>query len=362
MLWSFSIGRIAGTELRIHLTFFLLLAWIGASAWAEGGLPAAVENVVFVAALFACVVAHEFGHALAARRYGIATPDITLFPIGGMARLERMPERPRQEIVVALAGPAVSIAIWAIISALGGVPDVAQFERIEQTDIGFWERLGAVNLFLALFNLLPAFPMDGGRVFRALLALRVGRPRATRIAVGAGQVLAAGLGLVGLLGGSPVLVLIAVFIVLAGGAEGSEVALRDIARHMSARDAMITHFETLGPEDGIEAASAALIRTTQHEFPVVDSQARPVGLISRNAIFAATTGPDHPAGLRVGSVMSEVFPSVDVRAPLDPVLDLMHSKGAEAVGVIEPGGRLVGYITRENIGEMMVLAGRGRRG
>src|SRR6056297_3471320 len=115
MGWSFSIGRLFGSELRVHVTFFLLLIWIGAVAWSAGGMAAAAENVLFVAALFACVVAHEFGHALTARRYGIRTPDITLLPIGGLARLERMPEKPREEILVALAGPAVNVVIWLVL-------------------------------------------------------------------------------------------------------------------------------------------------------------------------------------------------------------------------------------------------------
>jgi stage IV sporulation protein FB len=179
MTWSFPLGRLFGSELRVHATFFLLLLWIGAVAWLAGGPAAAAENVAFILVLFACVVAHEYGHALMARRYGIATPDITLLPIGGLARLERMPERPGQEIAVALAGPAVNVAIWAVLVLVLGVDtDVARLAAIEDAGAGFWGRVAAVNLFLVAFNMIPAFPMDGGRVFRALLAMRLGRVRA----------------------------------------------------------------------------------------------------------------------------------------------------------------------------------------
>jgi Zn-dependent protease len=176
MSWSFSIGTVLGSELRVHATFLLLLAWIGTAAFASGGPIAAMVNVAFVVALFACVVAHEFGHALMARRFGVRTPDITLLPIGGMARLEKIPEAPAQEIAVALAGPAVNIVIWAGLTLLFGAGDsLSTLGAIDDTGEGFVARLAAINLFLAVFNMIPAFPMDGGRVLRAALATRMDR-------------------------------------------------------------------------------------------------------------------------------------------------------------------------------------------
>ncbi len=181
MSWSFPIGRVFGSEIRIHLTFLLLLAWIAITSASDGGGAAALNSVVFVVSVFACVLLHELGHAIAARRYGITTPDITLYPIGGLARLARIPEKPSEEVVIALAGPAVNVAIVAILLVLGAhlTTDINAFNSYGEA---FWSQLAVVNLYLVGFNLIPAFPMDGGRVLRALLALRIGRPRATQIA------------------------------------------------------------------------------------------------------------------------------------------------------------------------------------
>lgn len=360
MTWSFPIGHLLGSELRVHATFFLLLAWIGAAAWIASGPVAALINVVFVLALFACVVAHEFGHALMARRYGIATPDITLLPIGGLARLDRMPEKPGQEIAVALAGPAVNVVIWVVLLALGAETDLEKLAAIEDGGAaGFWGRLAAVNLFLVLFNMIPAFPMDGGRVFRAALSYGMGRVAATRMAARSGQVLAFVFGFLGLTWGSPILVLIAIFVFVAAGAESADVGLRDMARHMRARDAMITQFEALQPADTLQVASNAVIRTTQHEFPVMDAGGGLRGFLTRNALFAALAEGNRMRP--VADTMTEGIPTVPLAAPLDAALDALQDSGAPAVAVTEPSGRMVGYITRENIGELMVISGRERR-
>lgn len=358
MGWSFRIGTLWGTEVRVHATFALLILWIGLSALAAAGPAAAAENVVFVLALFACVLSHEFGHVLMARRFGIPTPDITLLPIGGMARIERMPERPGQEIAVALAGPAVNVAIWAALMLLPGArTGLDQLASLHDPAAGFLGRLASVNLFLAMFNLLPAFPMDGGRVLRAALAAWMPRPRATRIAARAGQAIAFVFALAGLMAGNPLLVLIGVFVFVAAGAESADVALQDMARHLRARDAMITRFETLTPDDSLEAAAAALIRTSQAEFPVLDAEGRLQGLLTRDAIFAAIADPQvsrQPVAL---AMLAEV-PTVDLAAPLSDALAGLRDGAAQAVAVTDRGGRLLGYITRENIGELMVLRAR----
>ena len=357
MTWSFSLGRLFGSELRVHLTFFLLLAWIGLAAYSEGGLPAAIENVGFVVALFACVVAHEFGHALAARRYGIRTPDITLLPIGGLARLERMPENPRQEIVVALAGPAVNIVIWAVlVGIVGAEMQLDQLAQIDSTGPGFLGRLAMVNLILAVFNLIPAFPMDGGRVFRAVLSLSMDRVRATRIAATAGQFVALLLGYAGLSTGNPVLVLVAVFVFIAANAESQDVAMRAATRQLLAREAMITRYESLTPQDTVEAAAAALIRTTQHEFPVLNPDGSLLGFITRTALFTALAG-DGSRMRPVAEILETDIPQVGLATGLETVLEALHN-GAPAIAVCAEGGQMIGYITRENIGELMVVKGR----
>lgn len=356
MTWSFTLGRLLGSELRVHVTFFLLLAWVGFATYSAGGWAAAAENVLFVLALFACVVAHEFGHALMARRYGIRTPDITLLPIGGMARLERMPEKPGQEIAVALAGPAVNVVIFALLLLLGADPGTDTLTAIDSAGPDFLSRLAVVNLFLAVFNMIPAFPMDGGRVFRALLCLAMDRVRATRLAALAGQVVAFLLGFAGLSTGNPILVLIALFVFVAANAEAQDVAMRAVSRRLLAREAMITSYEALGPQDTLHSAAQAVIRTTQHEFPVLDDDGRLQGFVTRAGLFAALAG-DTTRGAPAASIMESEIPTVGLTDGLETVLSMLH-KGAPAVAVLGEAGQMLGYITRENVGELMVIRGR----
>lgn len=358
MPWSLTIGRLFGSEIRIHVTFLLLLLWIGFAAYQSGGQAAAIESLAFILAIFACVVAHEFGHALAAKRYGIATPDITLLPIGGVARLERMPERPREEIVVALAGPAVNVVIaGALFLFLGARFDAASVEALDNPAAGFLARIATVNVFLVLFNLIPAFPMDGGRVLRALLAMHYDRATATRYAARAGQVLAFGFGFWGLTTGNVFLVFIAVFVYLAAAGESYQVGMEDAGRTVSAREAMITRFETLGPQATLANAAEALIRTTQHEFPVVDGAGQLRGILTQKALIQALarTGRDTP----VVEVMARDVPTIRENAALSFAVKTMRDHDAPALGVVDRDGRLVAYITPENIAEYMMLARAG---
>ncbi len=359
MTWSFAIGRLLGSELRVHATFFLLLAWVGAVAWVAAGPAAAAVNIAFILVLFACVVAHEYGHALMARRYGIATPDITLLPIGGMARLERMPEKPSQEIAVALAGPAVNVAIFVVLVVVFRVDlDVGALMQIEDPREGFLARVAMVNLFLVLFNMLPAFPMDGGRVFRAVLSIWMPRVRATRLAANAGQVMAFVFGFLGLFTANPLLVLIAVFIFIAAGAESSFVAMQDFGRHTGVRAAMITSFESLHEDATLNEAASALIRTTQHEFPVVDAQGHMVGLLTRKALYAALAAEEGRRTRPIAPHIDRDVPTVPLEAPLEAAMEAMHRGQSGAVGVVGRHGGLIGYVTHENIGELMVVSGR----
>ena len=212
MRWSLKVASISGIEVRIHLTFLLFLAWIWVSYYRVAGLAGAVQGVLFVLALFACVLLHEFGHAFAARGFGIATPDITLLPIGGVARLSRIPDQPWQEFVVAIAGPLVNVVIaGALIFVVHRSAELQQLEYLENPRVELLSRLASVNVMLVLFNLIPAFPMDGGRILRALLAMTMPYARATQIAAWIGQGLAVVFGIYGLFG-NPLLIFIAFFI------------------------------------------------------------------------------------------------------------------------------------------------------
>jgi Zn-dependent protease/CBS domain-containing protein len=354
MSWSITIARIAGSEIRIHLTFLILLAWIGIAQYMAGGADAALDSIAFVVAVFACVALHELGHALAARRYGISTPDITLLPIGGLARLSRVPEKPSEEIVIAVAGPAVNVVIAvALVVVFGARFEPVSMSEIENPTYGFLTRLAVVNIFLVLFNLIPAFPMDGGRVLRAVLAYRLGRRKATELAARIGQALAFAFGFLGLIGGNVILVFIAIFVYLAAAAEAGQVGLMEAARRIPIRRAMVTAFEALSPQSTVDDAASALIRTTQREFPIVDGAGHLRGFLTRDAMIAAlqATGPQTP----VIDVMSKEIPTVYQGQPLAIAVRRMQENGAPLVGVLDDDERLVGYVSQENLAEMMML-------
>jgi Zn-dependent protease/CBS domain-containing protein len=353
MSWSLNIGTITGTAVRVHVTFLLFLGWIFAASWAAGGPEAAWQGLVFLVLLFACVVAHEFGHIYTARAFGIATPDVTLLPIGGVARLERIPEEPYQEFLVAIAGPLVNVAIAIVLIAIAGAGvNAADLYAVESTQTSMIDRLAAVNLFLAVFNMIPAFPMDGGRVLRALLATRLGFVRATEVAAFIGQGVAFALGFVGLFT-NPMLIFIAIFVYLAASSEAHLVAIRAMSRGVPVTAAMLTQYTTLTPEAHVDDAVQAVLRTSQGEFPVVDGAGRPVGLLGRSDLIRALKerGPD----ARVADAMTATIPSVGQRSCLEDAFRLLQEKSAPAVAVVDGAGRLVGLVTSETIGQMMML-------
>ena len=239
MRWSPAIGTVKGTAIRVHWTFLLFLAWIILAAYGAAGAGAALGAGLFFILLFLCVLLHEFGHILTARKFGVQTRDVVLLPIGGVAQMDRIPEQPRQEFLVALAGPAVNLVIaLALIAALGGLPQHVDVE-INNLGADLPLHLAYANLALALFNLIPAFPMDGGRALRALLASRFGYVRGTAIAAAVGQTLAIGLGLYAILIGHLILGLIALFVYFAAGAEAGMVQMRGQTLDSLASDVMI---------------------------------------------------------------------------------------------------------------------------
>ena len=284
MKWSWKIARLAGIDVFMHPTFLLLLAWVGVADFLPGhSLTAAARGIAFVLLLFVVVVLHELGHALTARRFGIRTLDITLLPIGGVARLERMPDKPLQELLVALAGPAVNVVLAVIVFlAVAFGRQFSEFASLGIFGGSFLARLFQVNVALAIFNLLPAFPMDGGRVLRALLALRLDYVRATNIAAAIGQGMAVLLGLFGL-AANPMLVLIALFVYLGAGQEARLVRMKAVLNGISANQVMITDFRALSPRDPLGRAAELLLAGSQHDFPVVED-GRLVGLLTRDRL------------------------------------------------------------------------------
>jgi Zn-dependent protease/predicted transcriptional regulator len=361
MKWSAKIGEYAGIGVYVHATFLILIAWVGMAHWvAERSIAAAVMGIVFILALFACVVLHEFGHALTAARYGIKTRDITLLPIGGLARLERMPDDPRQELWVALAGPAVNVVIAALLFvALSATGSLTPIGELGVTRGSFLERLMFVNVLLVLFNLLPAFPMDGGRVLRAVLALRMEYTRATNIAATLGQGFAFFFGLVGLFT-NPFLVFIALFVWIGAAQEAALSQMRAALGGIPLERAMITEFRTLSEYDSLERAVELLLSTTQQDFPVV-SGGTVVGVLTRQDLLTALTrdGRERP----VIDVMRRDFQVADVSEMIEMAFQRLQACDCHTMPVLRRGA-LVGLITMENVGEFVsvqaALGGRSR--
>ena len=263
MTWSLKIGQIAGTAVRIHITFLLFVAWIWAASYFADGAPAAWSGLAYILALFLCVLVHEFGHILTARAFGIATPDVTLLPIGGVARLERIPENPVQEFLIAIAGPLVNVAIAIVLIALFDARlDTAHLAAMENSKVSLIDRLAIANLFLAVFNMIPAFPMDGGRVLRALLAIRMEYLKATQIAAGLGQGLAFVFGFIGLFT-NPFLLFIALFVWIGAAQEASAVQMKSAFAGTPIRAAMLIDFQVLGPSDTLADAVNLVLQGSQ---------------------------------------------------------------------------------------------------
>jgi len=350
MSWSIPIFRAGGILVRIHVTFLLLLGWLGFTYYMQGGSAAAANRVFFILLLFACVLLHEFGHAIAAKAFGIKTPDITLLPIGGVARLERMPEKPSQELVVALAGPAVNVVIALGLFLVIGFQRITDTAAVEGSSM--LVKLMVINVWLVLFNLVPAFPMDGGRVLRALLATRLNYARATQIAATIGQGCAFIFGFIGLFG-NPMLIFIALFIYIGASQEASLAQMKDMSRGLPVSSAMVRDFRTLPADALLSEAVDALLATSQHDFPVVDERGAVAGVLLRNDIIAALRRDD--PNLRVADIMRRGIPTVSTGTSFDEAFRIMQEANCPAVPVLDRMQRLVGLLTPENVTELMMI-------
>ncbi len=357
MSWSLPILRIAGIQLRIHVTFLLLIGWLAFGYYTEGGSAAAAGRVFFILLLFLCVVLHEFGHAFAAKAFGINTPDITLLPIGGVARLERMPEKPGQELVIALAGPLVNVVIALGLSVAIGWRSAAGVEVFESPNL--LTQLLAINVLLVLFNLLPAFPMDGGRVLRALLATRFSYARATQIAASIGQGFAFVFGFIGLVW-NPFLIFIALFVYIGASQEAALAQMKDVSRRFPVSSAMVREFRTLPESATLEEAVDALLATSQHDFPVLGENGNVAGVLTRHDLIAALRRGD--SAIRVGDVMRRDIPTVTTGTRFEEAFRIMQECHCPAVPVLDSMKRLVGLLTPENVTELMMVQSAMPRG
>jgi Zn-dependent protease/predicted transcriptional regulator len=353
--WSWRVGVIAGIPIRIHLTLALLLAWI-AFAHTVGGLgpTATLLGLMLVVLVFVIVAVHELGHALMARRFGVHTREILLLPIGGIASLERMPARPAHELAIAIVGPAINLVIagllWAGISLAGGETDIRDVTTLGEA---FVTQLLWINIVLAVFNLIPAFPMDGGRVLRALLSMRLGRERATDVAAGLGKTFAVLLGVVGLFY-NPWLVLIAVVIWFGARHEAELVHVRAAIADVPVRLAMNSQIDTISSDEALEEAARLLVTTGQNQLPIVDD-GQTVGVLTRGDIAAgiATSGPD----AKVTAAPHHDAITIAPTESLDTVFDRIVET-PDAVAVVVDRGIPIGIVTSEQLATFVALRTR----
>ncbi|MFN7020163.1 MAG: site-2 protease family protein [Phycisphaerales bacterium] len=366
---SLTIVTISGVPVRVHWTFLILLAWVFGTGFVQGGTVAdGLRMVGLIGAVFACVVAHEFGHILAARSFGIRTRDVTLLPIGGVASLEKLPERPWQELVVALAGPLVNVVIvLALLPGMlwpGGLDSLMNVGR-EWRGLGrdFVTSLAVINVWLVVFNMIPAFPMDGGRVLRAVLAMFMGRVEATRAAATIGQALAVGFALFGIFAGLPMLLVLALFVFLGAGAEAAGTEAQEMLRGVPVSAVMLREFRVLGETDTLRTAVDELLANSQADFPVTRDgtpETEVVGLLTRADLVRvlAERGPSAPVSVAMRASCAAVGPDL----PAQRALEALRGGECPMIPVVL-GGRLVGLVNAENISEaIMVRSALGRRG
>jgi Zn-dependent protease len=350
MKWSWKIGKFAGIDVYLHTTFFLLIGWIALSYWfQENSIVAVISGVGFILALFASVVLHEYGHALTARKYGVKTRDITLYPIGGVASLERIPEDPKQELWVALAGPAVNVVIAAILFIWLGVTSALEpLSNISMTGGSFIERLMVTNLILVGFNLIPAFPMDGGRVLRALLALKLEYTTATQVAASIGQGVAFIFGFIGLFS-NPFLVFIALFVWIGAQGEARMVRMKSALNGIPVSRAMLTNFEILSPEDKLSTVVDFVLSGDQKDFPVV-SDGQVVGILTQSGLLNGLrgNGEDSP----VANAMQKSFKTAEPFDMLESAFARLQNCNCHTLPILRYG-QLVGLVTMDNIGEFI---------
>ena len=358
---SFKIGRAFGIDIKVHWTFFLLLIFFAFLGYQDSGSPITMlVTVAVVVALFICVLLHEFGHSLVAQRLGIEIPDITLLPIGGLARLKTLPEKPADEVKIAIAGPLVNVVLAPVFF---GAALLLGADLLDPPDLlsgvgsvgGVFVYLGYLNVALAVFNLIPAFPMDGGRVLRGLLATRMGPVRATDISSAVGQFFAIAFFFFGLLYGQFLLALIAVFIFFGASGEAQMVRQRELMRGLSVSDVMGTkrRTETVTPYHNFGQVLDSVLHGYQEDFPVVDEDGKLLGIITRNEILAAAHSPDQYATVR--DLMKTDVPTISPDADLftDGYRTLQES-GLRAIPVTQ-NGELVGMLTMDDVGQASLL-------
>jgi Zn-dependent protease len=365
MKWSYRLLRVSGIDVRVHATFALVILY-GAWVWGSShGIFGALFGVLFVCALFACVALHELGHSLVAQRFGVSVREIVLLPIGGIARLGSEPQRPSHELFIAIAGPLVNVAIAVVLAGvalltLGFAPvlDGTLVEKLVDSVLAGPSAVALLvlllwgNVALAVFNMIPALPMDGGRVFRALLAFVMKRSRATAIAATVGQVLAAGVGAIGIFSHNPMLAVIGAFVFLGASQERLSARAHELLSTLRAADACDPRALVLAPGDILAAAAEHLVRSSQVHFAVAHGD-RLVGTLSRDDILREAKS----GGLEryVAGIMRRDVDEVVGDVSLEDVRSRLMENGGQPVAVVGPSG-YHGLLGFEDIARVMALS------
>jgi len=355
MKGSLKLGNITGIGIYIHWTFTLLLVFIIFVNLRSGQTPMQIVwSVLFILCIFSTVFLHELGHALAAKKYGIKTRDITLLPIGGLARLERIPEKPKEELVVALAGPLVNISLAILTGIFITVPENAEvlINELKQgiNSNTFFINFFIVNLWLALFNLIPAFPMDGGRVLRALLTFKLQRHVATKIAARIGQLIAIGFIVLGFFV-NPFLIFIGIFIIIGAQIENEYTQSKYFLKGYSVRDIIMKDYQTIESEENLKKA-VFLLLNSQNKYFLITQNGEPIGTLNRDQIIEGLSvkGDQEP----VTTFMNSNLIYLHVDALLENVFELIYEHKSELILVTE-NDKIIGTLDTENLLEFILI-------
>lgn len=365
MKWSFKIGRLLGIELRVHLTFFLIVAW-AAYVWgadAENQTQGAIYGAFIIIMLFICVVIHEMAHSKMAQHFGAGVASITLLPIGGVSQLKSMPEEPKKELLVSVVGPLSNVVIAALLAVVWLLlPNRVSLTSMSADELlnfltsvslqGFITYMLVINIMLALFNLVPAFPLDGGRVLRSILAMFMPSIQATRIAKTIGQGLALAFGVAGVFAQNPIWVVIAVFIFFGASQEGSGAEMKNILTRLTVRQALTGKHDVVKPDTPLGDVVNIALHSYQEDFPVLGNKGQLVGLLTRGNLLAGLhkLGSDAP----VREVMEKEFPTVSPDADFAEVFEKMNESRLKAIPVVD-NSYFLGIITLEHLSEVFNL-------
>ena len=355
MKGSFKLGKVAGIGLFIHWTFSFLLLFIIYSNYKAGhDAKQIMWSILFILSIFVTVLMHELGHALAAKKYNINTKDITLLPIGGLARLEKIPEKPSEELVVAFAGPLVNIALAGIIGLFITIPNNPEV-LIAQLSGGinssnFLLNFFLVNFWLALFNLIPAFPMDGGRVLRALLAYKLERNLATKIAARIGQFIATGFIILGIFI-NPFLIVIGIFVIMAAQIETNYTESKYRLKGYKVRDVVMTKYLTIESDETLAKAVKLLLDSQSRDF-LVTQNSQPIGTLNRDGIIKALS--EKGDNVTISSIMNTTLISLEADSLLEDAFELIYKNKSSLLLVVE-NGKLIGTLDTENLLEFILI-------